>query len=566
MKNYLLLIFFLAFTKLAEAQCSVSAQVVSNVTCYGGCDGIASVTAETGTPPFTYQWIPAASTGPTASGLCAGPYAVMITDSNGCQASSGLVVISQPTQFDITINQTSGQCFGDPGCWDVIVSGATPPYFFTWSNGDTTASLCNILSPGSYLGTIYDANGCDTTIIIDFLWPAQMFVNNTSTTNVLCNGDSTGCATLVATGGVPPYFYNSMQLADSDTMICGFAAGGYTIVMYDSVGCSASAGVTITEPPALTAVICSLTNINCNGDSTGCAAVCAGGGSGAYTYSWMPSGGTGATACNLAAGAYSVIVTDANGCTTSVYSVITQPPPLNTSGIGNSNVQCYGDSTACVAMNPTGGTPPYTYTWTPNGGNTSTVCNLPAGTYTVTVTDANGCTAYAATTITQPPQLVATATANDASCSVCGDGSAYVTAIGGTGAYTYIWNTSPIQTTPTATGLQPGLYTCCVWDANGCSACASDSVGYLVGLAEHSEISAAVSVYPNPFHSAATLIIDEALAFIEAELRIYDVIGNEVQRAVIRNRKSEIGNLSAGTYWLKISVNNKTAMKKLTVY
>jgi hypothetical protein len=566
MKNYLLLIFFLAFAKFAEAQCSVSAQVVSNVTCYGGCDGIASVTAVTGTPPFSYQWIPAASTGPTASGLCAGPYAVMITDSNGCQASSGLVVISQPTPFSISVNQTSGQCFGDPGCWDVTVSGATPPYYFLWNTGDTGTSLCNIVTQGVYSAQIVDANGCDTSVTINFTWPPQMFVNNTSTTNVLCNGDSTGCATLVATGGVPPYFYNSMQLADSDTLICGFAAGGYTIVMFDSVGCSASAGVTITEPPLLTANICMLTNINCNGDSTGCAAVCVGGGSGTYTYSWMPSGGNSSTACNLGAGTYSVIVTDGHGCTTTTVGTVTQPSPLSIAGSGSTTLNCYGDTTACAAIYVNGGTPGYTYTWSPNVGNSQTVCNLSAGTYTATITDANGCTITGTVTITQPPQLVATVTANDASCSVCGDGSAYVTATGGTGAYTYIWNTSPIQMTPTATGLQPGLYTCCVWDGNGCSACASDSVGYPVGLPEHSEISDAVSVYPNPFHSVATLIIDDGLIFDEAELRIYDVIGNEVQRAVIRNRKSEIGNLSAGTYWLKISVNNKTTVKKLTVY
>jgi large repetitive protein len=489
MKNYLLLICFLAFAKLADAQCSVSAQVVSNVTCYGACDGVAAVTLVTGTPPFTYQWIPAPSTSATASGLCPGPYAVMITDSTGCQASSSLAVISQPGPFNISVTQTSGQCFGDPGCWDVIVSGATPPYSYMWSNGDTVASLCNVVSQGSYIGTIYDANGCDTTIVIDFQWPQQMFVNMTGGNNLLCYGDSSGCVELTATGGVPPYFYNSTQLADSDTMICGLAAGSYNFVIVDSVGCSASAGVSVAEPLPLSIAVC-----------------------------------------------------------------------------GQANIECYGDSTGCAAVCVNGGTTPYFYSWSPVGGNGITACNLIAGNYTATVTDGNGCTITATAVITEPTQLIAMVSASDASCSVCGDGSAYVTAIGGTGPYTYIWNTSPIQMTPTATGLQPGVYTCCVWDANGCTACASDSVSYPVSISGDNEISSAVSVYPNPSHSSAFIIIEEHLAMNEAELTVYDVIGNEVQRTVLRSRKTEIRNLSAGIYWLKVSINNKSVVKKLIAY
>jgi hypothetical protein len=489
MKNYLLLISFLAFAKLVEAQCSVTAQIVSNVTCFGACDGVAAVNVVTGTPPFTYQWIPASSISATASGLCPGPYAVMITDSTGCQASSGLVVISQPTQFTISVNQTSGQCYGDPGCWDVVVSGATPPYYFIWNTGDTSSSLCNVVTQGVYSCYIVDANGCDTTIQINFTWSPQMFVNESLNFPVGCNGDSTGCVQLIVTGGVEPYYYNSTQLDNDDTLICGLAAGGYTFVIYDSVGCSASAGVTITEPTVLSASVCSQTNVSCNGDSTGCATICPAGGTGPYSYSWIPSGGNSASACNLTAGTYSVIVTDDNGCTTSLYAVITQPP-----------------------------------------------------------------------------QLIVSVTGNDASCSTCNDGWAYGTPTGGTGPYTYSWNTSPVQTTQTATGLVPGNYTLCVTDANGCSACEGDSLLWTVGLTEHYEISSAVSVYPNPFHSSASIIIDKHLAFDEAELKIYDVTGKKVQSIVLRNHKTEISKLSSGIYWLQLTINNKKILKKLVAY
>jgi hypothetical protein len=147
-------------------------------------------------------------------------------------------------------------------------------------------------------------------------------------------------------------------------------------------------------------------------------------------------------------------------CVTSV------PPTVSTTNVGTA---CNGDCNGIAIANAGSGTPPYTYNWSPSSATTSTVSTLCAGSYTATVTDANGLTATSITTITQPPALTTSTGTQDATCSTCPDGSAWVTASGGTGAYTYEWNTSPVQTGATATGLLAGCYTATVTDANGCS-------------------------------------------------------------------------------------------------
>jgi hypothetical protein len=197
--------------------------------------------------------------------------------------------------------------------------------------------------------------------------------------------------------------------------------------------------------------------------------VTAGGGSPVYTYQWSPSGGNGATASSLTAGNYTVVVTDANGCSITSTATITQPTVL--AGIGSTinNVSCFNGNNGSARVTPGGGTGPYTYLWSPAGGNAITASSLPAGNYTVTVTDANGCTISSTAVITQPAVLTGVgSTLTNVSCFNGNNGSARVNPAGGSGTYTYLWAPAG-GNAQTASNLSAGTYTVTVTDANGCT-------------------------------------------------------------------------------------------------
>ena len=202
----------------------------------------------------------------------------------------------------------------------------------------------------------------------------------------------------------------------------------------------ATRSFTITEPTAINTAVGSQTNVGCNGGSNGSASVVPTGGTATYTYSWSPSGGTAATATGLTAGTYTVTVTDANGCMATRSFTLTEPTAINTAVGSQTNVSCNGGSNGSASVVPSGGTPGYTYSWSPSGGTAATATGLTAGTYTVTVTDANGCMATRSFTITEPTAInTAVGSQTNVSCNGGSNGSASVVPSGGTPGYTYSW-------------------------------------------------------------------------------------------------------------------------------
>jgi gliding motility-associated-like protein len=226
-----------------------------------------------------------------------------------------------------------------------------------------------------------------------------------------------------------------------------------------------------TTVPSLTATQ-SQTNVSCNGGSNGSATVSATGGVPGYTYSWSPSGGTGATASGLAAGTYTCTITDAAGSSINNSFTIAEPSAISTTSGSQTNVSCFGAANGAARVSVSGGVPGYYYNWTPGnptGDGTNSVSGLTAGTWTCTVTDNNNCSATRTFTITQPSALVASVgSQTNVSCNGGSNGSATVSASGGAGGYTYSWSPSG-GTTATATGLAAGTYTVTVTDANNCS-------------------------------------------------------------------------------------------------
>ena len=206
--------------------------------------------------------------------------------------------------------------------------------------------------------------------------------------------------------------------------------------------------------------------MTCYGLSNGASALTATGGTSPYTYQWMPSGGTNATATGLSAGNYSVVVTDNLGNSVTATTSISQPAAI-TATIISTQGSCISNGSATVAA--TGGTPPYTYTWVPTGGTNATGIGLSVGSYTVLVTDNNGCVQTAGATITQPPPPTVTISGTD---SVCYGNTDYLcaTVTGGASPYTYLW--APSGATTSCATVYPAsttTYTVLIKDANGCS-------------------------------------------------------------------------------------------------
>ena len=298
-----------------------------------------------------------------------------------------------------------------------------------------------------------------------------------SQTNVGCHGGNTGSATVTVSGGTAPYTYSWSPAGGTGPTASGLTAGTYTVTVTDANGNFLTREFTITQPDALTTTGWQA-NVACFGGSTGSATVTASGGTPEYTYAWAPSGGSNATASGLTAGTYTVTVTDANGCITTRDFTILSPGSFTVDG-SQTNVSCFGGSTGSATATPSGGTGPYTYSWSPSGGTSFKASGLSAGEYTVTVTDANGCFALRTFTLTEPPTLTASAVANPASVCLNATLTLSATAGGGTGTLAYAWSgpndysASTNPATRTVGANDGGVYSVMVKDENGCTTSAS---------------------------------------------------------------------------------------------
>ncbi|WP_310299743.1 gliding motility-associated C-terminal domain-containing protein [Flavobacterium aquidurense] len=452
-----------SFTITQPAALSVTPSQ-TNASCNGGTNGTATVAVTGGTGAYTYSWSPSGGTAATASGLAAGTYMVTIKDANLCQTTQSFT-ITQPAALSVTPSQTNASCNGGSnGTATVAVTGGTGAYTYSWSPTGGTAATASGLAAGTYTVTIKDANLCQTTQSFTITQPAALSVTP-SQTNASCNGGSNGTATVNVTGGTGAYTYSWSPSGGTAATASGLAAGTYTVTIKDANLCQTTQSFTITQPAALS-VTPSQTNASCNGGANGTATVAVTGGTGAYTYSWSPSGGTAATASGLAAGTYTVTIKDANLCQTTQSFTITQPAALSVTP-SQTNASCNGSANGTATVAVTGGTGAYTYSWSPSGGTAATASGLAAGTYTVTIKDANLCQTTQSFTITQPAALSVTPSQTNASCNGGANGTATVAVTGGTGAYTYSWSPSG-GTAATASGLAAGTYTVTIKDANLC--------------------------------------------------------------------------------------------------
>ncbi len=438
----------------------------TNVTCFGGNNGNAIVTATNGTGAYTYSWSPIGGNASTGINLTAGNYSVTVTDGLGCKKTS-TVNITQPPVINDTINTSNTTCGNAVGAATITAGGGTPNYTYNWLPSGGTASVASNLAAGTYSAIITDYNGCTHTISATINSGGGPTVVLTGT-NVTCFGGSTGIASATVIGGIAPYTYSWSPTGGTAIIATNLIAANYNLVVTDASGCVGSSAITITQPTAALTAVLSATNVTCNGFNNGIANVVASGGTTGYTYNWLPTGGTGTTANALTATIYSVTITDTKNCTATNTVVITQPNVL-TAIVTSSNISCNGLNNGVAQVIASGGTVVYSYNWLPSGGtNSITTPNLTAGNYSVVVTDASGCTKTNTTTVTQPIPITNTITTNNVMCFGQTSGSVSVTASGGVGGYSYNWQPI-VSNNANVTNIGAGAYTVVVTDANGCT-------------------------------------------------------------------------------------------------
>ncbi len=384
----------------------------------------------------------------------------------GTAGNSFLAQISTPGVCNsVNFTTTAASCAGSDGSATAAATFCAPPYTYVWSNGDT-GTTADSLAAGDYYVVVTGSGSCGITDTFFVTVSGPITVAMVSSP-VTCNGPPNGTATATPTGGTAPYTYNwSSSPSQTTQTATSLPVGTYTVTITDDAGCIVTQTVTITQTNALP-VTSSLTNVTCFGSANG-TATGTGTGLAPYTYTWTNTSQTTQTITNLGPGTYIVTITDSIGCIGYDTVTITEPPQITVQASGQAP-GCANANTGSATASASGGQGTFTYAWqTTPVQSTATISGLAAGTYTVIVTDGNGCTQTASVTLTNPSTVNVNATTSAVSCYSGSDGSATAVGAGGSPPYSYVWNTVPPQNTATATNLVSGTYIVTISDGQGC--------------------------------------------------------------------------------------------------
>ena len=374
----------------------------TNVSCFELDNGSINATITIGTSPYTYDWSNGATT-EDVTGLAPGTYTLDVIDDNGCTASAS-AVITQPTALTLTAQDDHVNCFnGTEGAINITANGGTLPYTYDWSNGASSEDLSNLIA-GNYGVTVTDALGCEISYSTEITQPDTLLVQY-QVYNATCTA-ANGSIQVQVTGGTTPYEYNWSD-GSTELNLNNALEGDYTFDVVDAQGCTNNFTATITATSDIAAVA-NVKDVRCYNESNGEIQVTILSGNAPFTYNWS-NGDSEPVSDSLAAGDYSVLVTDAFGCETTLNMTVTQPDSLfvtlsNSVYTSGDNISVYGGNDGYLNSQVFGGVSPFDFIWS-SGETTQNISGLAAGVYSLIVTDANGCVAYASTRMTQPDML-----------------------------------------------------------------------------------------------------------------------------------------------------------------
>lgn len=477
-----------------------SIDTIGNVSCFGGNDGFIQVSGNSGTPPYTFSFNGGPPQTATAfNNLIAGDYTIFLFDSIGCRYDLNVTITEPDSLYNYLGNYQNTECFDDSsGAFLVLAAGGTPPYQF--SIDGVNFSVNNFfpnLPQGAYTLYARDANDCLASTDTVIGSPPLLVGGIASQVNPLCFGDLNGAVRLNASGGTPPYQYSlDGQVYFQTDSFTNLGVGTYQYFVKDANGCVDIIDVTIAEPPLLLADITNVVDVLCYDTESGEITVSSMGGTPPYAYS-LDNGMTfnsDNVFGGLGIGFVSVVIRDANGCLTSVDTLLEQPNPL-AADIIPVPVTCFGDSNGTAEVIVGGGQGPYTYLWS-TGETTARITGLGPGNYLTIVTDENDCQISVTTEIFEPPLIENdTLVFTDATCFGASDGTAAIAVSGGSPPFSFSWTNG--ATDSVVTNLAAGNYVVTVTDTTGCD------IKDTVDIAEPPEIESELIEFADAFCSEA---------------------------------------------------------------
>jgi gliding motility-associated-like protein len=456
---------------------------VDSVLCYGLPSPLVNFKYASGVAPFTYyvDTFRQDNSGVYADKIRAGTHRAIFIDGTGC-SDTLFFSFGQPDSIKFTATVDSVKCFG--GTNGKIISLATGgtgalTYALNLSPLKRNVGTFDSLRIGRYSIEVEDGNRCRKTITTDVFQPTAL-VMNLSKNDVRCFGLTTGSARAIASGGISAYTY-SWNIGRTQDTINNISVGKYVVTLTDRNGCTKADSITITSNPKIV-VTTAQDSVKCFGEASGKARGRASGGLSPFVYNWN-NAQFDSTAIGLRAGAHRLTVTDALGCTDTSSVVILQPDSLRFDSLIAIPASCSNTASGSTRVVVSGGTKTYRYAWSPNGATTPSVSNLAAGTYTLTVRDFNNCSKTQSIVVGSAPPL-ALERFDEIKVKCNGDATGGLSAIatGGSGGYTFRWNTTPVQASDTAKNLRAGAYQVTITDRNNCQIVKDTTIGEPVKL------------------------------------------------------------------------------------